>query len=113
MLVSDFMRMKVEDTKFSPLPCYDFDTTIVEGFIKNIQEKKNRLLNKLIEETVRVSAVPPIKKKIGSKSDKGDITEGKLRWRGIKLCSQTFGSSVNYWVEQRGERISHVVTFTI
>ena len=39
MLVSDFMRMGVVDTKFSPIPCYDFDTTIVEGFIKNIQEK--------------------------------------------------------------------------
>jgi len=37
---------------------------------------------------------------------KGEITKGKLKWRGIRIVEQTFGFSSFSWVEQRGKQIS-------
>lgn len=42
-------------------------------------------------------ATPPIK---------GEITKGKLKWRGIRLCIQNnYFDGTKEWVEQRGVKI--------
>jgi hypothetical protein len=47
----------------------------------------------VFEEALRTRAVPPIK---------GEITKGKLKWRGIVMVHQDDAK----WLSQRGERIS-------
>lgn len=48
------------------------------------------------ERALRVKAIPPIK---------GEITKGKLKWRGIELVSHNH----RQWLEQRGKRISKIL----
>lgn len=52
-------------------------------------------LNKELERQALANMVPPIK---------GDITPGKLKWRGIRLCISPEGK----WFEQRGKRITSI-----
>ena len=64
---------------------------------------ENQLMGNLISEVVKKEddfltqqlkyAWPPIK---------GDITKGKLKWRGIKLIEQRTNYSCSKWLEQRG-----------
>ncbi len=42
---------------------------------------------------------------------KGEITKGKIKWRGIKLKVQNDLSSCKYQLNQRGVDISPVLTF--
>ena len=46
---------------------------------------------------LRTMAEPPIK---------GEITKGKIRWRGIRLIRQQVGLDSYSWLEQRGKQIS-------
>lgn len=46
---------------------------------------------------LRTMAEPPIK---------GEITKGKLNWRGIRLIRQQVGFDSYSWLEQRGKQIS-------
>ena len=46
---------------------------------------------------LRTMAEPPIK---------GEITKGKIKWRGIRLIRQEFGFNSYSWIEQRGRQIS-------
>lgn len=46
---------------------------------------------------LRTMAEPPIK---------GEITKGKLTWRGIRLIRQKVGLDSYSWLEQRGKQIS-------
>lgn len=56
----------------------------------------------IIDTAVRENAVPSVK---------GEITLGKLRWRGIYLCIQP--STQLQWMEQRGKRISEKFSYQI
>ena len=51
----------------------------------------------LFVDALRTNAEPPIK---------GEITKGKITWRGIKLIRQEVGFDTHSWLEQRGKRIS-------
>lgn len=51
----------------------------------------------LFTTALRTMAEPPIK---------GEITKGKLRWRGIRLIRQHIGLDSFSWLEQRGKQIS-------
>ena len=51
----------------------------------------------LFTTALRTMAVPPIK---------GEITKGKLTWRGIRLIRQQVGLDSYSWLEQRGKQIS-------
>ena len=51
----------------------------------------------LFTTTLRTMAEPPIK---------GEITKGKLIWRGIRLIKQQVGFDSYSWLEQRGKQIS-------
>ena len=37
---------------------------------------------------------------------KGEITKGKIRWRGIKIVQVNNGFQIIKWLEQRGKEIS-------
>jgi hypothetical protein len=37
---------------------------------------------------------------------KGDLTQGKLKWRGIKMIVRQEGLNSIKWIEQRGVKIS-------
>lgn len=68
----------------------------VDTIVTEIQTE----LNNQLEAWTRIGAIPPIK---------GEITKGKLKWRGIKIISQKMWSGdfyLTYWVEQKGKRIS-------
>ena len=47
-------------------------------------------------------AEPPIK---------GEITKGKVRWRGIRIVQQNDGFKYTKWLEQRGKQISPKIVF--
>lgn len=47
-------------------------------------------------------AEPPIK---------GEITKGKVRWRGIRIVHQNDGFKYTKWLEQRGKQISPKIVF--
>lgn len=57
---------------------------------------------KIFEKALRENAKPKIT---------GEITKGKIRWRGIRIVQQNdFLKSVK-WLEQRGKQISPKITF--
>jgi hypothetical protein len=51
----------------------------------------------LFTTALRTTAEPPIK---------GEITKGKITWRGIRLIRQKLGLDSYSWLEQRGKQIS-------
>ena len=56
--------------------------------------------NDIFEMSLREKAQPPIK---------GNITKGKIKWRGIKIVRTMDGNGFTEWIEQRGERISPII----
>lgn len=56
----------------------------------------------LLVEEIKNNSIPPIK---------GDITYGKIKWRGLtanRKATDKFGT-YEYWYEQRGKRITSIV----
>lgn len=81
--------------------------SIIEQATSQINQSKMEWLQRVLN----CYAVPKIK---------GEITPGKLKWRGIKILSEeSVGNSMycaisRYWVEQRGNQIGtpyHVEIF--
>jgi hypothetical protein len=75
--------------------------------------KVNDILNLLILEqqkkeeeifilALRTIAVPPIK---------GEITKGKIKWRGIRIVQYNNHFKHTKWLEQRGKQISPKIIF--
>lgn len=64
--------------------------------------------NKLLDMVIRHAServTPPIK---------GKITPGKLKWRGMRLCSQNKGhNGIYYWIEQRGKIVGEKLLITV
>ena len=65
----------------------------------------NKEQNSILELAVRNNSIPPIK---------GEITIGKIRWRGLRLINKktTIDMLNQYdeiWIEQRGKRISPII----
>lgn len=74
----------------------------------NYEEIKTRFMSvvlaeqdRIFESALRNTAAPPIK---------GEITRGKIRWRGIRLVIKNTGCKCERWIEQRGKRISKIIT---
>lgn len=40
---------------------------------------------------------------------KGNITRGKIKWRGLKICNQVYTNS--RWIEQRGVQVGEKFTW--
>lgn len=68
-------------------------TSIISLMTKDITERREKLLKEAC-----LRCVPPIK---------GEITRGKIRYRGIRQCFQQ--GTMRWWIEQRGKRISPVL----
>jgi len=64
-----------------------------QRFISEVQRQEDELFTT----SLRTMAEPPIK---------GEITKGKLTWRGIRLIRQQIGLDSYSWLEQRGKQIS-------
>ena len=67
--------------------------SVTQRFIAEMQKQEEELFTT----TLRTIAEPPIK---------GEITKGKLTWRGIRLIRQQVGFDSYSWLEQRGKQIS-------
>ena len=67
--------------------------SVTQRFIAEIQKQEEELFTTAL----RTMAEPPIK---------GEITKGKITWRGIRLIRQQMGFDSYSWLEQRGKQIS-------
>ena len=73
----------------------DIMTSVVQDFTKSLNDK--------LEFITREYSVPPIK---------GDLTKGKCKHRGIRMCQQNVSwDKVVYWIEQRGKQIGPKIEF--
>lgn len=73
-------------------------TSEVFVFIENQLEEELSIFSS----AVRKNALPPIK---------GEITKGKIKWRGIKsFYKRTITGQTEKWLEQRGVIISPIIT---
>ena len=67
---------------------------------KNISEFQKDLLatqERIFEEALRTTVIPPIK---------GEITKGKIKWRGVRIAQQKVMFDTYIWLEQRGVQVS-------
>ncbi len=69
----------------------------IASVTQRLFDEVRRQEEELFTSALRVMAEPPIK---------GEITKGKLRWRGIRLIRQQIGLDSYSWLEQRGKQIS-------
>jgi translation initiation factor 2B subunit (eIF-2B alpha/beta/delta family) len=67
--------------------------SVTQRFIAEMQKQEEELFTTAL----RTIAEPPIK---------GEITKGKITWRGIRLIRQQVGFDSYSWLEQRGKQIS-------
>lgn len=67
--------------------------SVTQRFIAEMQKQEEELFTTAL----RTMAEPPIK---------GEITKGKITWRGIRLIRQQVGFDYYSWLEQRGKQIS-------
>jgi len=77
---------------------YDLKNNIVQDTINSMVKD----INDKMEFCVRNFALPPIS---------GQLTKGKLRWRGIRLIIADNGNK--RWIEQRGQKISPVFVLKV
>lgn len=71
---------------------------VISRFLSEQMKKENEIFEKALRE----NAKPKIT---------GEITKGKIRWRGIRIVQKNdFLKSVK-WLEQRGKQISPKITF--
>jgi hypothetical protein len=66
---------------------------VTQRFFDEVRRQEEELFTTAL----RTMAEPPIK---------GEITKGKLTWRGIRLIRQQVGFDSYSWLEQRGKQIS-------
>lgn len=71
-------------------------SNIRDVFINQVKAEQNRAF----EYALRNVAVPPIK---------GEITRGKVKWRGIRIKHKNKPLMSATWLEQRGVRISAII----
>jgi hypothetical protein len=79
------------------MPNFNLDN-IVNKFIQEQLKKEEEIFTSAL----RIMAEPPIK---------GDITKGKVRWRGIRIVQHNDGFKYKKWLEQRGKQISPTIIF--
>ena len=69
---------------------------MIDDLAKRHQEALSKRQGLELEQILRRNAKPPIT---------GEITKGKIRWRGIRLCQRHNMTGFEMWVEQRGKMI--------
>lgn len=71
---------------------------VISRFIQEQQKKEEEIFTTAL----RTMVEPPIK---------GEITKGKVRWRGIRVVQQNDGFKYTKWLEQRGKQVSPKIVF--
>ena len=79
------------------MPSLNMDA-VISRFIQEQQKKEEEIFTTALQ----TMAEPPIK---------GDITKGKVRWRGIRILQYNEGFKYTKWLEQRGKQISPKIVF--
>lgn len=79
------------------MPSLNIDS-VIRSFIQEQQKKEEEIFTTAL----RTMSEPPIK---------GEITKGKIRWRGIRVVQQNNGFKYTKWLEQRGKQISPKIIF--
>jgi hypothetical protein len=74
-----------------------------ESIVVNVSKQMTDLMDQKLRETLK-DVVPPIK---------GEITKGKLRWRGLRLIQKDEPNGRAFWIEQRGKLIGerHLILY--
>jgi len=92
--------MKLEKINFDlpEMPSLNI-ADVISRFISEQQKKEEEVFTSAL----RIMAEPPIK---------GEITKGKVRWRGIRIVQYNDGFTYTKWLEQRGKQISPKIVFT-
>ena len=91
--------MKLQKTNFDlpEMPNLNI-TDVISHFIQEQQKREEEIFTSAL----RIMAEPPIK---------GEITKGKIRWRGIRIVQYNDGLKYTKWLEQRGKQISPKIVF--
>ena len=79
------------------MPSLNIDA-VISRFIQEQQKKEEEIFTTAL----RTMAEPPIK---------GEITKGKVTWRGIRIIQYKDGFKYTKWLEQRGKQISPKIVF--
>jgi len=79
------------------MPSLNIDA-VISRFIQEQQKKEEEIFTTAL----RTMAEPPIK---------GEITKGKVTWRGIRIIQYNDGFKHTKWLEQRGKQISPKIVF--
>lgn len=77
-----------------------FKSSSIRGVIESFNQQIANKQNEIFEYALRNYAEPPIK---------GEITKGKIKWRGISIIHDNSNVSYKTWLEQRGKRISQMI----
>ncbi len=75
-----------------------------EGILSKRVKALHKERNEIIEEFLRIYPDPVIT---------GEITEGKIIWRGLRLAVRRNNHIEQCWLEQRGKKISPTITTKI
>ena len=91
--------MKLEKLNFDlpEMPSLNI-ADVISRFILEQQKKEEEIFTTAL----RIMAEPPIK---------GEITKGKVKWRGIRIVEYNDGFKYTKWLEQRGKQISPKIVF--
>ena len=91
--------MKLEKMNFDLHEMHSLKISdVTSRFIQELQKREEEIFTYAL----RTIAKPPIK---------GEITKGKVRWRGIRLVQYNDGFKYTKWLEQRGKQISPKIVF--
>lgn len=88
----------IQLSKFTPNydPQLEKNYEIERQIITSVSQTMAKAIDIELKNIILTYSVPPIK---------GEITAGKIKWRGIKLCIQNDFDNSTHWVEQRGVKI--------
>lgn len=75
-----------------------------DGILSKKVKALHKERNEIIEEFLRIYPDPVIK---------GEITRGKINWRGLRLAVRRNNHIEQCWLEQRGKTISPTITTKI
>lgn len=77
-------------------------TWLMNEYLKSKIEDQIRIQSEILENYVRLNAIPKIK---------GKLTKGKMRWRGLQIIAKfcTNSGFNEIWIEQRGKRITPII----
>jgi hypothetical protein len=92
--------MGISLSRYKPTPEEEKMYGIQNQIVNDVVKQMSKTLDDELKDIVLTYAIPPIK---------GEITAGKIKWRGIRLCNQNTFEYTKTWVEQRGVRIGREI----